>query len=97
MKMNRAKSIPEQLSRRLLRREQARQLRGRSGLIVGESRDLAELVRDARLYKLNVSVAIVQPGISRTRASEDMLSLLGATDRFLLDTFGQSLRVIASE
>lgn len=97
MKMNRAKSIPDQLSKRLLRREQNRQLQGRSGLIVGDPRDLAGLVRDARLYKLRISVAIVQPGLSKARASEDMLALLGATDRFLLDTFGQSLRVIASD
>lgn len=97
MKMNRAKSLPELLTKRLLRREQTRQANGRSGLIKGSARDLANLVRDARLFDLKISVGIVQPGMSKARASEDMLALLGATDRFLIDTFGQQLRVIASE
>lgn len=97
MKMNRAKSIPEQLTKRLLRREEDRQRKGRSGLVVGTANDLASIVRDARLYRLRVSVAVVQPGISKARASEDMLALLGATDRFLIETFGQQLRVFGSD
>lgn len=97
MKMNRAKSIPEQLTKRLLRREEDRQRKGRSGLVVGTISDLASIVRDARLYRLRVSVAVVQPGMSKARASEDMLALLGATDRFLKETFGHQLRVLGSE
>ncbi|MFS0712356.1 DEAD/DEAH box helicase family protein [Microbacterium sp. 2P01SA-2] len=96
MKMNRAKSIPELLTKRLFRREQHRQSSGKSGLIAGNIATLAAIVREARYRTLNVSVAIVQPGLSKSLASEDMRALLGGTDRFLLETHGMRLRVIAS-
>lgn len=96
MKMNRAKSIPEQLVKRLLRREQARHLHGRNGLIKGDLQTLAAIVNEARYRELKVSVVVVQPGMSASRASEDMLALLGATDRFLTETFQMAFRVIAS-
>ena len=96
MKMNRAKSIPELLLRRLLRRETARQADGRSGLIIGTSEDLAFIVREARFRKLRATVAIVQPGMSKAVASDDMRALLGATERFLGDTHGIALRVLGS-
>ena len=96
MKMNRAKSMPELLTKRLFRREQDRQSAGKSGLIVGDIETLAAIVREARYRLLHVTVAIVQPGMSKSAASEDMRSLLGATDRFLAETYGMKLRVIAS-
>lgn len=96
MKMNRAKSLPEQLTRRLLRREQNRQASGRTGLVVGDTAILAALARESRYRNLRVSVAVVQPGMSRARASDDMRALLGATDRFLSETYGMKFRVIAS-
>ncbi|WP_017580916.1 DEAD/DEAH box helicase [Nocardiopsis valliformis] len=96
MKMNRAKSMPELLTKRLLRREQERQADGRSGLITGDIRSLATIVSEARYRALHVTVAIVQPGMSKSGASEDMRALLGATDRFLAETHRVKLRVIAS-
>ncbi|RZK75084.1 MAG: DEAD/DEAH box helicase [Rhodococcus sp. (in: high G+C Gram-positive bacteria)] len=96
MKMNRAKSMPEMLAKRLLRREQKRQAGGKNGLISGDIATLAAIVREAHYRALNVTVAIVQPGMSKSRASEDMRALLGAADRFLVETHGMSLRVIAS-
>ncbi|QCP08665.1 hypothetical protein FDF08_12375 [Micrococcus luteus] len=96
MKMNRAKSMSELLTKRLFRREQERQNAGKSGLIVGDIETLAAIVFEARYRLLKVTVAIVQPGMSKSAASEDMRSLLGATDRFLAETYGMKLRVIAS-
>jgi hypothetical protein len=57
---------------------------------------LAAIVREARYRTLNVAVAIVQPGMSKSLASEDMRALLGGTERFLVETHGMRLRVIAS-
>ena len=71
MKMNRAKSIPDQLVTRLYRREQARQAQGRSRIIKGDLLTLAEAVAEARYRELNVTVAVVQPGMSASKASED--------------------------
>jgi superfamily II DNA or RNA helicase len=96
IKMNRAKSFPEQLARRLLRRETDRQARGASGLIAGTADSLAAIVQEARYRKLRATVAIVQPGMSKAVASEDMRALLGGTERFLQDTYGMKLRVIGS-
>ena len=96
MKMNRAKSMPELLTKRLFRRENDRIAAGRSGLVVGDIETLAAVVRESRFRRLRVTVAIIQPGMSRAKASEDMRALLGASDRFLSETYGMSLRVIAS-
>lgn len=96
MKMNRAKSMPDLLARRLLKREQRRQAEGKNGLVSGDIATLAAIVREARYRALDVAVAIVQPGLSKARASEDMRALLGSTDRFLKETYGMSLRVIGS-
>jgi superfamily II DNA or RNA helicase len=97
MKMNRAKSLPDQLTKRLLRRERDRQASGRTGIMVGDIGTLASIVSEARYRTLGVTAAIVQPGISKARLSEDMGALLGATERFLADTYGMALRVIGSE
>lgn len=97
MKMNRAKSMPEQLTKRLFRRERDRRAGGNNGIIVGDIDTLAALVREARYRTLQVTVAIVQPGMAKSKASDDMRALLGATERFLSETYGMKLRVIASQ
>lgn len=97
MKMNRSKSLPEQLTRRLLRREKARQAEGRTGLVVGTVQTLAAVVQEARFRTLRTTVAIIQPGLSKASAGEDIRALLGATDRFLTETYGMRLRVICSD
>jgi superfamily II DNA or RNA helicase len=96
MKMNRAKSMPELLTRRLFRRENERIAAGRSGIVAGDIETLAAVVRESRFRRLRVTVAIIQPGMSKAKASDDMRALLGATDRFLSETYGMSLRVVAS-
>lgn len=97
MKMNRAKALPELLTGRLMTRERKRQSDGRTGLVVGDESTLASFVREARMRKSRATVAIIQPGISKARASVEQLALLGATERFLTETYGMRLRVIGSE
>lgn len=96
MKMNRAKSIPEQLVRRLLRREQTRQAQGLNRIIKGDLPSLAAIVNEARYRDLTLTAAVVQPGMSAAKASDEMLALLGGTDRFLTETFQMAFRVLAS-
>ncbi|MBF6427827.1 DEAD/DEAH box helicase family protein [Nocardia cyriacigeorgica] len=96
MKMNRAKSMPELLTRRLLQRERNRQAGGRTGIIHGDLAKLVEIVQQARFRELRVEVAIVQPGMSRVKASTEMRALLGAVQRFLVETYAMPLRVIGS-
>ena len=97
MKMNRAKSVPELLTRRLLRREVQRQEKGMTGLVIGNVDLLAAVVREARYRKLRATVAIVQPGMSKAAISEDMRALLGGTERCLAETYGMRLRVVGSQ
>lgn len=97
MKMNRAKSVPELLTRRLLRREVQRQEKGMTGLVIGNVDLLAAVVREARYRKLRATVVIVQPGMSKAAISEDMRALLGGTERFLAETYGMRLRVVGSQ
>lgn len=96
MKMNRAKSFPELLTKRLLRRESDRQSKGKTGLIVGTVALLATIVGEARYRKLQPTVAIVQPGMSKAVVSDEMRALLGGAERFLSDTYDMKLRVIGS-
>ncbi|ALL85411.1 hypothetical protein AD017_30150 (plasmid) [Pseudonocardia sp. EC080619-01] len=96
MKMNRAKSMPELLTKRLFRRENERVAAGRSGILTGDIETLAAVVREARFRRLRVTVAIIQPGMSKMKASEDMRALLGAADRFLSEKYDMTLRVVAS-
>ncbi len=97
MKMNRAKSMPELLARRLLRRETKRQSLGRSGLLEGTVELLTEIVRESKFRRLDAIVVIVQPGLSRSRVSDDMRALLGGTDRFLEDLTESDFRVVGRE
>lgn len=96
MKMNRAKSVSELLTKRLLRRETQRQGRRATGIVVGSVELLASIVREARYRTLHATVVIVQPGASKASISEDMRALLGGTERFLNETHAMKLRVIGS-
>lgn len=97
LKMNRAKSLPELLTKRLLRREKDRQAKGLSGLIVGTPELLSRIVGEARYRERHMTAAIVQPGMSKSGVSDDMRALLGGTERLLNDTFGMALRVVGSQ
>jgi hypothetical protein len=97
MKMTRAKSMPDQLTRRLLRREMDRQAKGATGLLVGTTEEFSRLVQEARHRHIDAAVAIVQPGVSKAVISGDIRVLLGGVERFLIETYGTMLRVIGSD
>jgi superfamily II DNA or RNA helicase len=71
----------------LIRRERRRQERGtRSGLEVGTAEKIYELEEKARLLIPKVTIAIAQPGLSKERASDAQLHLLGCTQVYLYET-----------
>jgi hypothetical protein len=50
----------------------------------------------ARMRPINVRVFIVQPGLSKAKASRDQLELLSVTDNHLMETYQLPFGVIAS-
>ena len=46
---------------------------------------------------MKYSINIVQPGVSKAKASDEILSLLGVTESYLLDRTGIRLKVIVNE
>jgi superfamily II DNA or RNA helicase len=62
----------------------------------GDARILHEIVNGAHLLRPDYRVWIVQPGLSKSRASAEQLRLLGATELYLSETYRIPLHVIAS-
>lgn len=62
----------------------------------GDEKLLFELLNNAHLLKPIYQVFIVQPGMSKTDATNEQLRLLGATELYLSETYAIPLRVIAS-
>ena len=62
----------------------------------GDLSVLRAIRRSMDQLDVSVEVTIVQPGLSRARASTDQLELLAVTQHYLKDTFGVPLRVIGS-
>lgn len=50
----------------------------------------------SRRLDVRLKVFIVQPGLSKAKASESQLRLLAVTERYLSDTYGVPLGVICS-
>ena len=84
----------------LLRREVKKSSNGDecSRIYKGTHDKLVELMKLAK-KKLPVkySIYIVQPGVSKDTASDEILSLLGVTESFLKDRTGIELKVIANK
>lgn len=60
-------------------------------------RDILAAIRNrSRMAALKLRVFIVQPGLSRSRATPAQLSLLSVTENFLLETYGVPFGVIGS-
>lgn len=81
----------------LLRRETKRQNdHGSTRFEVGDNEKLYELREMARSRPLNLSIFIVQPGLSKSKATSEQLELLGVTENYLLETYKLPFRAIAS-
>lgn len=82
----------------LLRREEKRQINGKPTRIeLGNSDKIDEFVEKSSVYKTELSIFIVQPGLSEKKASEEQLELLAVTESFLKETYRIPLTVIASK
>lgn len=83
----------------MLRREQKKK-RGKqcSRLEKGTIVDLERFLRIAKQSKqIRFQIYIVQPGISRTNASEEILGLLGVTANYLMELANIELKVVGSD
>ncbi len=82
----------------LMRRESDRLAKERpSRLERGTMNVLLTIKEIANLLPVSLSIAIVQPGISKAMVSEDQLQLLGVTENFLWEMYQLPFRVITSE
>ena len=90
---------PEEFVNHLLRREMKHEGREESTRIIkGDTDKLVKLLNLAKKkIPVTYSIYIVQPGVSKARASDEILTLLGVTDSFLKDRTGIDLNVITSE
>lgn len=91
---------PEEMLNHLLRRETKRSKGGNecSRIYKGTHEKLVELMKLAkRKLPVKYSINIVQPGVSKTKASEEILSLLGVTESYLMERTGIELKVIVNE
>ncbi|MHB9838302.1 DEAD/DEAH box helicase [Paraburkholderia terrae] len=62
----------------------------------GDQDLLATIRNRSRVAEMKLRVFIVQPGLSRFKATPDQLSLLSVTENFLLETYGVPFGVIGS-
>lgn len=89
---------PYELINRLKKREQLRI--GKKQVSRFERGDLGKLKefqnRIRSGYEPILKITIVQPGVSKSSITNDMLAILSGTEAYLLDTYGVQLSVISS-
>lgn len=88
---------PRDLFTHLLRRE-PRNLLGNSVTRFerGAQQDLLRLREKAGTQRVLLSIFIVQPGVSKARASREQLELLAVTENYLMETLAVPFGVVAS-
>ena len=81
----------------LLRRE-TRNFKGVEGsrLEIGVRSDLLRIREKTENQRVSLRIFIVQPGLSKAKASFEQLELLAVTENYLLETFAVPFAVIAS-
>ncbi len=85
---------PIELLNHLLRREDLRQT---TRFDVGTKDDVWRILEKSRRSRISLQVCVVQPGLSKAKASREQLELLAVTEHYLMDTFKVAMRVIASD
>lgn len=88
-----------ELFRHMIQRESRRVSNGNNTRFEKGTIENLALIKEKskRFYKTDFKIYIVQPGLSRDRASEQQLELLAVTENHLLETYKIDLEVIASE
>ena len=90
---NRYTQLPKHL---LLRDVQRARKYGEPRIERGTRSGLQSLGRSARLMDRRCTITLVQPGLSVKAVTPEILTLLGATEQYVRETTGATLRVIAS-
>ena len=80
------------LFKQLLRRSKGKENR----FIKGSSNDLRTMKRSLIDKSLDLSIILVQPGVSKTRISIQMKNMLIATQSYLIDTNSIKSKIICS-
>jgi len=81
----------------LLRREALRLEKNEATrLEVGAQENLLTIKEMSRFLPVNFNIYIVQPGLSKARASESQLELLSVTENYLMETYMLPFQIIAS-
>ncbi len=81
----------------LLRREERRQEAGLSSRYeVGDGELLLTIREMSRIYPMSLKIFIVQPGLSKSRATREQLELMSVSETYLIETFQLAFGVIAS-
>lgn len=82
----------------LLSREDSRMTKGKSTRFErGDTDTLLELRSMARRHDVRIKAYVVQPGLSKEKATESQLRLLAVTERYLSDTYAIPFSVICSK
>jgi superfamily II DNA or RNA helicase len=82
----------------LMRRETQRRDAGAlTRFEVGDSELLLTIREMSRLIPVNLSIYVVQPGVSRANATPDQLALMSVTEHYLSETYQLRFGVIASD
>jgi hypothetical protein len=63
---------------------------------VGTDKDLLRIRKKSERQRINLTVYIVQPGLSQSQASREQLELLAVTDNYLKETFAVPFFVVGS-
>lgn len=88
---------PTDLFMHLLRRETRKQgEQEASRFEVGNRDDVLEMLEMSKVVPINLEIFIVQPGLSKAKASDDQLELLSVTENYLMETYQLPFGVIAS-
>jgi superfamily II DNA or RNA helicase len=86
----------DHMFRQLLRRERKRSQQGRSGLVTGDITALYGLQEKARMLRPRFTIAIAQPGLSKTVVSAAQLELLASSELYLHETALATFSVYAN-
>jgi hypothetical protein len=82
----------------LLRREEKRLDEDSvSRIEAGDFDKIEEILEKSSVYKMELAIFIVQPGLSKAKASSEQLELLSVTESYLKETYMIPFDIIASE
>lgn len=92
------KAKGERLFEQLIYRDKLRLSRNsRSRFEKGDAQELNKIKNMLANYKLDMSIFIVQPGVSLKLITEEMLSILASTRDYALETYNIPTKLICSE